>query len=94
MNFYSGSPRGDSKDLFLGADDFLDYQEVVHVFLRGSAASRTALYQVGQSHRIDHSLARLSDEERAYELVPRVRGEPSFARGSRVSLPVSHALGS
>src|SRR5690606_31274998 len=53
-----------------GADDFLDYLEVVHVFIRGSAASRAALHQVGQTYWVDHSPARLSNEERAQELVP------------------------
>src|SRR5690606_20628886 len=60
----------DSKLSHGGADDFLDYLEVVHVFIRGSAASRAALHQVGQTYWVDHSPARLSNEERAQELVP------------------------
>lgn len=38
---------------------------IVHVFIRGSASSRAALYQAGQTSRRDHSSTRLPDEERA-----------------------------
>lgn len=34
------------------AYDFLDYLEVVHVFIRRSPSCRAALHQAGQAHRL------------------------------------------
>ena len=46
----------------------MDYLEGVHVFIRRPASSRAAVHQAGQAHRLDHSAAGVSDEERAQDL--------------------------
>lgn len=47
-----------------GADENLDYQEVVHVFVRRQDSSGRALHQAWQTGGADHPPVGLSDEER------------------------------
>ena len=70
------------------ADDFLDYLKVVHVHIRGSDSSSAAVYQAGQVSRLNDSAAGISDEERAQDLVPRVRTEPRPTRRLQVDFRV------
>jgi hypothetical protein len=46
-----------------GADENLDYLELVHVLVRRPHASGLAVLEVGQAHRGDHQATGLPDEE-------------------------------
>jgi hypothetical protein len=72
-----------------GCGRFLGLLEwVVHVFIRRSTSSWSALHQAGKMRRLDHSAARLTDEKCDQELASRVRTAPWPARWLRVSVEV------
>jgi IstB-like ATP binding protein len=63
------------------ADKNLDYEEVVHVFVRRQDSSGRALHQTRQTRPGDHSSAGLSNQKRPEGLAPGIRAAPRFAWG-------------